>query len=564
MRRMNPHSRHLQAGQTRFGGYRLLRPVESQASGIDSWLAEQHGGLFLLQVLPLTRSLTEAEKAPLHKLRHLGQRAGRAASRMTLRDVCEEEGRESATALVEAFPPLPEGSAEWLDLPSWTARQGAATTGLVAGHLPRLGLLLGELPGGRHGSITPEKIWLATQGGEVHAVVLSSGALADFRTRVPELSSAPLKPDVQGLGQVLYTWLTGLTPAEKSHTALLKDLNAAHKGAARTPEHWQRLIVSSMDEDPSFHPPGVGALIDSLLHPVGPAAAAAPSPVKPPKDSFWLKASAVITAGALGLTFVSWMQSHKAQPEVVKPTPAPQAPTFDPPAPVPEKLRNSPFVIRNSPPPLPQPEVPKPVEPTPKAQPKALPKPEIAQTAPPKAPQLPQTYHPPRLLPQPVPTPAPAPVVLPPPPPPIKPAPPMVAEVKPDVAIKALPVSRAVAVPEESVVQEHERIVRAFPFEPGEAFSAQPQTYEAFSMPPPPVFNLDQPPSQLMPNAPIPSVQPAPPPIYIPPTPWEWALPIFDWRPWKALQPAPSQRQPSRARVRGQPDLPLWWQELPR
>ena len=66
------------------------------------------------------------------------------------------------------------------------------------------------------------------------------------------------------------------------------------------------------------------------------------------------------------------------------------------------------------------------------------------------------------------------------------------------------------------------------------------------------------------PSAPIPWVEPAPAPIYMPPTPWEWALPIFDWRPWKALQATPTGRQPSRARVRGQPDLPLWWRELPR
>jgi hypothetical protein len=337
---MNAHLNQFQTGQIHFDGYKLLRQVAAADAGGVTWLTERGGKSFLLHVLPIERLLTPAETTPLITLRNHGSRSASAQRQMTLHDVRVQDGKAPLTAVVEAFPPLPGSATEWLTLPEWTARHGAATSAQLTPHLPALAQWLSELPGRQHGSLSPEQCWISGTQGTVSRVVVAAAGLAHAYQQVPELSAGTATwADVHGLGSVLYHWLTGKMPPPTDHALLRKDLAKAHSGDARTPDHWQRLIAANVDADPICHSSNVQEMVDALVNPAHAMTAETQPRVTVPKVSkdTLIKTVAVITVVMLSFLLLGQMsperkaESTQTDPSIRVTPPAPQPPQFDPP-----------------------------------------------------------------------------------------------------------------------------------------------------------------------------------------------------------------------------------------
>ncbi len=326
---MNTPLPQFQSGQIRFGGYQLLRQMMADASGTVTWLAKRGTKIFLLHVLPIQRPLSDREKVPLIDLINHGQRHGHTAQQMVLHDVCVEDGQRPVTALVEAFPPLPEGATEWLTLAEWTARQGPATTAQISPHLPALSRWLRETPAGRHGNLSPEQLWIA--GVEVHidTVAIAKLGLADLQKQLPEMrATAAVWDDVSGLGHVLFLWLTGKTPTPQSHRDVVVELGSAHCGEKRIPNHWQRLIASNVDSDSAYHSASVTELVAALLQPLQISETEAKSITTKPTQDRVSKALSVFIVVLLSFVLLYGLnRSQISEPfskNVTKTEPAPQ------------------------------------------------------------------------------------------------------------------------------------------------------------------------------------------------------------------------------------------------
>ena len=326
---MNTPFPQFQSGQIRFGGYQLLRQMMADAAGAVTWLAQCGKEIFLLHVLPIQRPLSDSEKVPLIDLINHGQRYGHVAHQMILHDVCVEDGQRPVTALVEAFPPLPEGATEWLTLVEWTARQGPATTAQVSPHLPALSRWLREAPAGRHGSLSPEQVWIAGVAGHIDTVAIAKLGLADLQKQLPEMRvTAAVWDDVSGLGHVLFLWLTGKTPTPQSHRDVLADLGNAHCGEKRIPNHWQRLIASNVDADSVYHSSSVTELVTALLQPLQISEAEPKSITTNPTQDRVTKALSVFIVVLLSFMLLYGLnRSQISEPfseSVAKTDPAPQ------------------------------------------------------------------------------------------------------------------------------------------------------------------------------------------------------------------------------------------------
>lgn len=514
---MNALSPQFQAGQNHFGGYQLLRQVSTDAAGMVTWLAQRGAESFLLHILPIHRPLSENEKAPLVRQIHHGQQRGRRASQMTLRDVCVEDGQPPVTALVEAFPPRPEGETDWQQLTEWTALYGPATTAKVTPHLPLIARWLSELPTLRHGRLSPEQCWICGHEGNISAVALASAGLVDFQKQLPETGAAAIAwDDVAGLGHLLYHWLTGKTPPPSNHRQVLKDLGSAHSGEDRTPDHWQRLIASNVDADPLYRSPTVYEMVDALLHPVSASSIEEVTMHKPRVVSKELlsKVASVVVVVILGFLMLGWLNNrplsgdiaHEPQaplpapPEFVpRPAPAPEVTVVKPdpesrqPDPDKEKPALLPVPQRPTPPPVVIVAVAKPT-PAPQAEPLERKQPETAkQTS--ILPKIRIPYRPP-----PPPTSIERRTSSNTPPQPVKIAAPPVAKAQPPTESappKAIPIAQALTVHETtpSVTHSSPVVVQAVPVAE-RLVQAVPLPEE---MPLPRSYNLDVPPAILTP-----------------------------------------------------------------
>lgn len=567
---MNALTPQFQAGQSHFGGYQLLRHLGTDAAGMMTWLSQRGAETFLLHVLPVARTLSDRERAPLIRLINHGRQYGRGACQMKLHDVSVEDGQPPVTALVEAFPPLPDGAVGWLPLMEWTQLYGPATAAQITPHLPGITRSLDKMPAGRYGRLSPGQCWIAGTEGSLCGVALAGAGMVDFHKQVPEMRSVSSAcDDVQGLGHVLYHWLTGRTPPPSNHRQVLKDLSAAHSGEGRTPDHWQRLIACNVDADPTYRSPGVNEMVDALLHPVSAPAIEEPPPRGTPSAQHDLlpKIASVMVVVVLGFVLLGWLNHRPFHSEVksmLPQFPPQQKPPEFAPVPVPEVVKTNPGSLL----PLPErnhgnlsaPAVPHPVAVIPtkpegakekskapihheksmvvQSEKQVRPSGSASTIRIPYRPPSPQTEAGLQT------SPSARHEVVPP-----------AAEAVPAPPPKALPVLKAVAVAEAATdlpipIDETPVIVQAIPVMEAEVQAVPldevilPESPPAL-VPLPPTYSLDFPPPMLMPEPP--DFSPSPP---VEPEPWEWVRPIRDWRPWRPLVPEPS--------VHRGPDKPLW------
>jgi hypothetical protein len=595
---MNPHSPTLQPAQVRFGGCRLTREIDSSSGGVVTWLAENtDGSPCLLHVLPQTRLLTEDELRPLHRLRHHGQRSGRAVTQMTLANICTEEGRTPVTALVESFPPLPVGATEWMPLLDWVKLHGKAAPSLVSPLLPTLARLAADLPEGGHGSLGPAHLWLACAGPQVHGVVFSHAGLS---------ATASAQADAHGLAAALFYWLIGQAhPSQPARVRAL--LHEARHGKETIPPAWQEAISCCLDRGASFFCGSALELAEQMQNP-GSSAAEGAFPSTSGSVPLWQKVTALAATALLGFVLLS--QINRASPPLAQqlvpapsptpspepefiPLPAPQPPVEEP-APQPEKIVQAP------PPPAPMPGPEKPVPaPEPPAKEEAKSTPPVARGSPsspkrteatPKtpsptriattAPRVRVPYRPPPLA-GPAAQPAPKALALSAKKAPLKENPSTPSKTAPQVP-RAIPVAKAVTVspPQDSALWQRVpsagKITQAVPVPedapaprlpdrlPSSGVLPGPQPAEISPLQPPP----EEPAEAIFP----PDFQANffYPGTYPPSTPtWDWWAPLWGWLPWSPPPayapaaplglPAPaSPAAPQRARVPGQPDQPLW------